>query len=150
MANLSINFTELTALAHEAGKAKTYTRETAWATLRAASLACERGIKSDMPVDTGRARASWGHWTASDAKSLKAGGGAGDAIYEESEGKLTILQGSNVEYIVFLNAGHSRQAPAGFIDKRALKAQLALEERLGLIDPTSPAAQQIRYVAQFE
>ncbi len=43
MANLSIDFSELTALAHDASKAKTYTHETAWGTLRAASFAVAGG-----------------------------------------------------------------------------------------------------------
>lgn len=140
---MHLDFSQLTALARDAEKAATVVRETAWATLRAASFALERGIKQDMPVDTGRARASWGHWTG--AKE----GGAGDAVYQEDQSKLSITQGSNVEYIVYLNAGHSRQAAAGFIDRRTLKAQLVLEETLGLIDPLSPAATQIRYVAEF-
>jgi hypothetical protein len=150
MPNLSINFAQLTALAKDAKQAKQVTHDTAWATLRAASLALERGIKQDMPVDTGRARASWGHWTPADIKGAAKGGDDGGPVYDEDEGALNIIQGSNVEYIIYLNAGHSRQAPAGFLEKRALKAQLALGERLGLIDPLSPAAQQIRYVAQFE
>lgn len=149
MPTLSINFSQLTALAHDAAKAKTYTHDTAWGTLRAASFACEKGIKEDMPVDYGRARASWGHWTASDLKKGGNGASSADAIYDENEAQLNILQGSNVEYIIYLNAGHSRQRAAGFLEKRALKAQIALEERLGLIDPTKPAAQQLNYVAQF-
>jgi hypothetical protein len=36
---------------------------------------------------------------------------------------------------VFLNAGHSTQAPNGFIDKAALLGQLRLEEMLGITDP---------------
>lgn len=146
MASLSLDFSQLTALARDAKQAKQVVKETAWATLKGASFALERGIKEDMPVDTGRARASWGHWTAAGAR---AEGGPGDAVYKEDEEKLSITQGSNVEYIVFLNAGHSRQAAAGFIDKRTLKAQIVLEEYLGLIDPTSPAAVQLRYVAEF-
>lgn len=147
--SLSLDFSQLTALARDAKAAKAIVRETAWATLRGASFALERAIKSDMPVDFGRARASWGHWTPSDTKKGGNGASPDDAVYVEDQAGLSVKQGSNVEYIIYLNAGHSRQAAAGFIDKRTLKAQLVLEEYLGLIDPLSPAAQQIRYVAEF-
>jgi len=90
-------------------------------TLKGVSLALEGRVKDEMPVDTGRARASWGH--------------GGEGIWLEAP--LEITQGSNVVYIPFLNAGHSQQAPAGFIDRAELQAQLELETTLGFIDPLS-------------
>lgn len=130
--------------------------------LRGVSFGVEKAIKNTMPVDTGRARASWGHWTAG---ALRKGVGfenrttgrgalyktkikvvrnteanAGDAIWKESE--LSITQGSNVVYIGFLNQGSSRKAPAGFIDLALLKGEIALQEFLGRLDPID-AKQQI-------
>jgi hypothetical protein len=100
----------------------------AWAKLRAVSFALERRIKSEMPKDTGRAAASWGHWTPSLLRSHGAKeAGPTDAVWEENLSELRITQGSNVPYIEALNAGHSRQAPAGFIDRAEEQAQKELD-----------------------
>jgi hypothetical protein len=86
--------------------------------VRSSSFAVEKRIKIDMPVDKGRARASWGHWTPSDI--VKAGNWTRkDAHWLERDEGLTIEQGSNVPYIAALNEGTSSQAPLGFIDKAA-------------------------------
>lgn len=121
--------------------------------LREVSFAVEKRVKMEMPVDTGRARASWGHWTPGDIHGVpvrhgpRRRGAAGaadtrasnaDAVYEESEDGLTITQGSNVPYIEFLNNGHSRQAPAGFLDRAQLTGQIELEKAVGTIDPLDP------------
>lgn len=102
-----------------------------WAKLRAVSLAAERRIKDAMPVLTGRARASWGHWTPGDVHNPKAN--AGDAHYKEDDANLTIEQGSNVEYIEALNAGHSQKAPAGFIDTAELNTQRELDAEIDAV-----------------
>jgi hypothetical protein len=86
-------------------------------------------VKIDMPVDKGRARASWGHWTPADVvehglESRK------DAHWIVKDDGLTIEQGSNVWYIAKLNQGSSRQAPAGFIDKAADVGSRVLTEEL--------------------
>lgn len=90
-----------------------------WASVRVVSFDAERYIKIRMPVDTGRARASWGHSSAP--------AGADEGIWVENEGGLTLVQGSRVEYIEALNEGHSKQAPAGFIDAEARRAQEKLD-----------------------
>src|SRR5688572_26792871 len=77
--------------------------------LRAVSLRVMRRIKGDMPVDKGRARASWGKWSAGDLRELTLQAGPHDAIWEQSGDQVT--QGSAVPYIEALNAGHSQQAP---------------------------------------
>jgi hypothetical protein len=87
-----------------------------WTGLRKTALDMEKHIKSAMPVDTGRARASWGHWTPSDLRSGNRDANAGDAVHKEDRTDLEIIQGTNVDYVGRLNAGHSQQAPAGFID----------------------------------
>jgi hypothetical protein len=97
--------------------------------VRKVSLATERRVKLEMPVDTGRARASWGHWTSSDV-SDNANASPADAAWEEKDQGMSITQGSNVEYVEGLNAGHSQQAPAGFIDAAEDAAQRALDREI--------------------
>ena len=103
--------------------------------LREISFAGEVRIKRDMPVDTGRARASWGHW---DSSANNPDSTPADAHYEETDAGMTITQGSNVPYIEQLNEGHSQQAPAGFIDDAWLKMEVELMKALGEIDPLDP------------
>ena len=93
--------------------------------IRAASFALERRIKKEMPVDTGRARSNWGHWTPA-AKFGSIPANDNDSVWEEADGGLTIAQGTNLEYVQNLNEGSSSQAPRGFIDKAADAAQRAL------------------------
>lgn len=94
--------------------------------VKGASFAVERRIKNEMPVDEGRARASWGHWTPGDLVHPTPDSTRVDAHWVESDNGLTISQGSNVPYIAALNEGHSRQAPAGFIDRATEAGQRAL------------------------
>lgn len=83
-----------------------------------------------MPVDTGRARASWGHFTPGDVRN-NPDANAGDAIWDDlKDGGMTITQGTNVEYVEGLNAGHSQQAPAGFLDAAEDAAQRALDREI--------------------
>jgi hypothetical protein len=98
--------------------------------VRAVSFGLERRIKVDMPVDEGRARASWGHWTQGDLVTPDAAASEADSHWIEHDGGMTIEQGSNVEYIQALNDGHSQQAPAGFIDKAVAWAQRVLVDEI--------------------
>lgn len=120
--------------------------------VRQVSLAAERRIKSGppdgMPVDTGRARASWGHYTPSmlrmrtlttsegekERHSLAAISGNEsmhtDAHWKELDNGLMIEQGSNVEYVDALNDGHSSQSPRGFIDRAEEAANQELDRLL--------------------
>ena len=116
-------------LARDLDKADKSVKVKAANTVRAASFAVEKRVKIDMPVDKGRARASWGHWTPSDVvehgeESRK------DAHWAVKDDGLTIEQGSNVWYIAELNQGSSRQAPAGFIDKAADAGARVLAEEI--------------------
>lgn len=99
------------------------------AVVRAVSFATERRVKTRMPVDTGRARASWGHWTDNLTRPNPQAN-PDDAAWKEEDDGLSIEQGSNVEYIDRLNAGHSKQAPAGFIDLAAEEGMNELERRV--------------------
>lgn len=86
--------------------------------LRAVSFAVENRVKQDMPVDTNRARASWGHWTPGIVKNNPKANPV-DAVWEVSDGGLTITQGTNVPYVARLEEGSSLQAPKGFIEGAA-------------------------------
>lgn len=93
-----------------------------WKRVRVVSFEVERFIKIRMPVDTGRARASWGH-SAPPA-------GSDEGIWIEQPDALSLTQGSAVEYIEKLNEGSSQQAPAGFIDAEERRGQEALANGL--------------------
>jgi len=80
--------------------------------VRVTSLDVERQVKTAMPIDTGRARNSWGHGP--------------ESIWQVSDGGKTIEQGSNVHYIANLNEGSSRQRAAGFIDGIAQRSVATL------------------------
>lgn len=114
MVRTSFDFSDLTREHQQAAQIPPRMRRGIWTRVREVSFNVERRIKIKMPVDTGRARASWGHSTAPASPA--------DGIWEEDERALSITQGSAVEYIENLNEGSSQQAPAGFIDA---------EERLG-------------------
>lgn len=122
-------------------------KDEAWQGALKTATEMETQIKETMPVDTGRAKAGWGHWTPEDlqglkktpskkATHLKATGGSkraqvassGDAVWEEDEAKLTIVQGTNVPYTQYLNDGHSSQAPMNFIDDAMEEAENKVKE----------------------
>jgi hypothetical protein len=105
---VSFDASDFTRETQQINQLKPQIRRGMWVRVREVSFNVERYVKIAMPVDIGRARASWGHSTAPASP--------GDGIWNETERDLTIEQGSNVEYIEALNNGHSRQAPAGFID----------------------------------
>lgn len=78
-------------------------------------------VKIAMPVDTGAARARWGT------------PGAAGGLWDVLDGGLTIIQGAQLdphEYIIELNEGSSMQAPAGFIDTIAYKAEEELDQEI--------------------
>jgi hypothetical protein len=89
------------------------------------SLSAKRMIQLRMPVDTGRAKSSWGNVPAAPPAL------ANEGIWEVKDDGMTIIQGSRVPYIERLNEGHSSQAPAGFIDAEEAAAAASLEKELG-------------------
>jgi hypothetical protein len=125
---ISLSWGELTTEQRETAARRGMILKSARAKVRSASLAVERGVKSAMPVDTGRARASWGHWSPGDTNNPDAS--AADALWEEGDEGLSITQGTNVEYVKYLNEGHSSQAPAGFIDLQEEKGQAELDRQI--------------------
>lgn len=154
-----VDTSELKKLIKDVGIGEAVMAFNARETLKAVSFAVEKEIKRRMPVDTGRARASWGHWSGGSLRkhTVKSSSffglrktktkvannqdaNAGDSVWIDTG--LSITQGSNVEYIEYLNNGHSRQAPAGFIDLAAMKGELELQARLGNLDPLDAKRQQ--------
>ena len=93
-----------------------------WKNIRRAAFDLERGVKIAMPVDTGRARSSWGH--------SRPPAYPDDGIWEENQQELEIVQGTTVEYVQNLNEGSSQQAPAGFIDAESRRVFNELEAML--------------------
>lgn len=96
------------------------------------SKATMKNIQATMPVDTGRARASWGIFTPRMLAyiSTKNPSNPDDAIWIVEDDGLTITQGTRVPYVGYLNEGSSKQAPALFIDVAAEQAADALAEDL--------------------
>lgn len=137
MPAIKVDASQLKTLAADAAQAPRVTKEQAKAAVKGASFAVEKKVKVEMPVDTGRARASWGHWDGSLLKRANADSKAGDAVWMVEDDGLTIVQGSNVDYIEDLNSGSSKQAPAGFLDRAAAIGQIQLEVKLGTLDPLS-------------
>lgn len=92
------------------------------------------------PVKTGYARASW---IPSIAQPSLATGGSKQAVNPAiaEAGAASVLTyrlgmgavfvSNNVPYILKLNAGHSRQAPAGFVDAAVERAVGATERAFG-------------------
>lgn len=80
----------------------------------------DRRIAMKTPVDTGRARASW-HvvppGTESDQFSYQDlhGKTFDGSLAGASTGPMEAIVGTNVNYMLYLEAGHSRQAPQGMI-----------------------------------
>jgi len=101
--------------------------------VRKVSFAVERTVKQAMPVDTGRARASWGHWTPALLRNQAGGDAAGAAVWEVKDDGFTIEQGSNLAYIDALNDGSSSQSPAGFLDLAEEQGNKELENEIDKI-----------------
>lgn len=78
----------------------------AWQRLEIVSFNLEREAKFTLPVDTGRLRASWGHWSMTDLIPGKAGEASPvDAFWRNQPGDMAITQGSNVHYLQYVNSG---------------------------------------------
>jgi len=82
--------------------------------VRLVGLSILRGVRERTPIDTGRARNSWGR-----------------DIWEIIDDGWGVLQGSNVVYFQRLNEGWSQQAPAGFVDVEAERGLDELADGLG-------------------
>lgn len=138
---MGMDLRQLRQLVKDARGSSTNTKKQARGKLKRSAALLERNMKRDMPVLTGRAKASWGHWTSqhirfvAGQRSAYENASEADAIWEESNDGMKIEQGSTVPYMGRLNDGHSRKQSAGFIDRNGLEAELDLAARLGEIDP---------------
>lgn len=122
-------------------------KEEVWQATLDEAVQMEQDIKNAMPVDTGRAKAGWGHWTPEDLQGLAHAPskratkyrvvGArnreqvamrSDAVWEEDKANLTVMQGTTVPYTQYLEEGHSSAAPAGFIEAAETSAQNRLKD----------------------
>lgn len=126
MAKTSIDISELNAAIARSAKIEPEVRRTAMKVLWKQSDALRLAIKARMPVDTGFAQWRWGE---------KQGKRNPASIWIEKEGatELSIEQGAGLEpyeYIERLNAGWSKQAPAGFLDAEADRFAKLLEDEL--------------------
>jgi len=107
-------------------------------------------LRKATPIDTGHARDNWVPSVGAPHTGEVSGGGAHDAgvqevlAYKLGAGKLFITNGAS--YINRLNYGHSKQAPAGFVERavgiaaQRMATKLAAEHRDVTGDVTGDAA----------
>lgn len=113
--------------------------------VRQIALAADRTLVLNTPVDTGRARANWqaslgqpavGTIDASPGRRAATGAATAqaEAVIAGYKGgpNAAIFLTNNLPYIVPLNNGHSKQQPAGFIE-RALDVVMRAAKRAKLI-----------------
>lgn len=97
-------------------------------------LAIDRNLRKATPVDTGHARRNWvpsvGQRSSdvSDSDAAHAKGVADVLRYQLTQGLLWLS--NNTPYIVALNYGHSKQAPAAFVEFAVDQALLEIKESL--------------------
>lgn len=112
---------------------------------RQVALAADRTVVLATPVDTGRARANWqatlgapavGTVDSAPGKTASVGTttsrNAGVIAGYTGGPNAAIFLTNNLPYIVPLNNGHSKQAPAGFVE-RAVDAVTRAAKRARLI-----------------
>lgn len=113
--------------------------------VREIALAVDRTLVLATPVDTGRARANWQATLGAPATGVVNGEPGKRASVAQATAQASAVIGgyrggpgaaifltNNLPYIVPLNNGHSKQAPAGFIE-RALDAVERAARRARLI-----------------
>jgi hypothetical protein len=90
------------------------------------TLEIDKELRKATPVDTGHARASWVP-SATAPGTDRASGLASVVRYSLDVGPLWVS--TNVPYMRRLNYGHSKQAPAGFIERSVDLALRTIEAR---------------------
>ena len=115
--------------------------------MRMAALAADQAVVLGTPVDKGRARSNWIVSLGAPSRSTvdpyvpgKGGSTAGDnanaalaqgaAVIGGYSGLIhgSIVISNNLPYIGRLNAGSSKQAPAGFVEKAVQSAARAVQK----------------------
>lgn len=130
---IEFDLSELNAVAAEYKLAPKKIKSIVIKRVKQQALKMRTNIKGRMPVDTGAARDSWGAESLS-ATATKKGFFAGIFAFENDG--MEHVQGSEHQkhnYISRLNEGHSKQAPAGFLDAEKEATEIALDNDL-LID----------------
>lgn len=112
------------------------------AAAKALTLEIDKNLRKVTPVDTGHARANWvpsvGTPHTAQAETVKVAGNVGSAAHAAGVAKVAAYKledgplwvSNNVPYIRILNYGHSKQAPAGFIEFAVDQALQALRSNL--------------------
>jgi hypothetical protein len=95
-------------------------------------------IQTKTPFDTGRARASWHAVLPNTPQDSffyedKFGKKFDGTLPNTGAGPLEAWVGTNVEYMIFLEAGHSKQAPNGMIAISLVELKGGLEGRLAAV-----------------
>jgi hypothetical protein len=87
-------------------------------TVRAIVFVLDSQLANRTPVDTGRARANWIPSLNSPSKAKVEPNQKIDvsSVLATYKVKDTVFISNNLPYIRRLNEGHSKQAPAGFVD----------------------------------
>lgn len=91
---------------------------------RKLALGALSGVVMRTPVDTGRARGNWmvsiGAARGGESTAADKGGAAtianGSAVIGQQRAFQQIVIENNLPYITRLNDGHSKQAPAGYVE----------------------------------
>ncbi len=99
---------------------------------KALILEIDAELRKSTPVDTGHARANWvpsvgTPHSGTDSGSAHATGVAAVVGYELGP---PLFESNNVDYISRLNYGHSKQAPALFVESAVERAQATMQARL--------------------
>ena len=145
MINFEVDYGELTKLIENLRAAEEGADKVIWAQLKQVATQMDEEIDEAMPVDTGRAAAGWGkyrpellgqstkisdkpltHRTRPSKFTQKAQiSSESDAIWEENEKELEIIEGTRVPYVPLLNENHPQFM--GQIDMAVERAQVRLE-----------------------
>ncbi len=115
------------------GQFRLKTESAADRVVRGLTIELFAGVVRDTPVDTGRARGNWqttvGTIPAAERERLDRSGGAAIAeVVAETPlkvGNKTFLT-NNLPYIMPLEEGYSKQAPAGMVRKNFLRVKQIL------------------------
>jgi hypothetical protein len=103
--------------------------------LKALALDIDRELRKETPVDTGHARRNWvpsiaqPHADEVDDDSAHAAGVAEVLAYKLADGALWVA--NSVPYINALNYGHSKQRPAGWVERAVDLALQNAQKRAG-------------------
>ena len=96
--------------------------------LRAVALVIDGDLQLNTPVDTGRAKLNWQASVNApiDAEIALGARRAGAESLPPTRPESIIYITNNVPYIRRLNDGHSKQQPAGFVERAVERGRLSV------------------------